>query len=1687
MSNHNRYNSAESETGEGGDLFRRNTSPTVRYTHPNTTPIYHTNIDDSSSSYPSSYTAGDDTLNGNGPSSLTKIKSTSTSASASAGQGNFATGFFQTISNTFKLNTSSSNSSEDDSVSIQETLRTIMNQKASAKDRTKAMSLILTRFDSCSDNMGNFNDSLTNLIPSQIWTMAKLQTLLDSSKHSDSLRGMTLAFLELLCYLNEYDGFLIDINMNHEGGIGLDTKEMRSVGYLTDLIHSCYQGKKKGQDNQFKVVLRIVKRLTNDGTFVFLQNYLSEVVGLTRLFIASSLRLKSFGDDSETEIELLKFVQSCVRSGVFGTDHSNSSGSEKLETEDELMKLMFETSLKTGDKLILRECILVMNEIILQHQSHMSQSKCLSSEQCFTMLEILTNSMVLDMEFYELGAECVMNVIQTHTKTWEEVYELLVRIVGCDGTENKNINASIGAMKFLISALNDGTISLQNIDLMKLVQTLNVISQWEKLGMNCMVLQLLERVILRKLGYIQSFTVEKEDDKNEVEVCHLILQILRNVSVNIANNEKKKKNDKTLLELTHFFRQIINVSIQNLLDTAAYPGDISELIHTLLLSKDVQAVLNVKNCIYVIRWFVNEGKLTPGDSESPNNKEWRDTLTYVMSLFFFQEANRDISVRKAMIRTAFDLIRTLSGTEDSQFVSDLLFKTLLNGNDSTEIITITSQLLMDLCLESPQVSSSLLKRYVEDKLAEFPIRNLIIVTKCLISNFMVQFLKCDLNTTASATEESSTYTYNLLITITNHTLATYSASPSTSQSTDLLLLTSRLLVRLRSSFDNQVYITAPSDIEGLSAAFGRNVKMEKTESKHENDKMELDQKWWYPEDVEEIIPKAAINRPSPFLKYIGNGNDRGIDITSWFQIVIKIISTGTNWEIYSFIYCYFCPQLSNVSLFTSNPNCGDLMRQFTSILTDQLRLNLPSSLSGSNTKNIPKTDLQIAIIRTITPLLSYVQAYIPKPQQDQLLNLIITTTLPTTTSISLETSLKLLIPTMHLLTIILHVAPLTLKKHIPLVLTRLQTKVSSGTFVNMIAPHLLEWLITLNGKQQGMGLTLVERKCVVGLCVRCIQFARDWFVWRRRKNSNGTTQGGAQGAPQGRLLQHGALPEVDFKPSTGKEDSESQGNADIIPNYILTLSYDVMTSWFLSVSLEDRPELAKFVITNLINSDSGGVISDLNLGFVDLIERFTYADLKIGSGGGGVPCKDPKFETEGVSSGNWVLGESVVTISTLKKTGESMVVVRRASGISQYWISSKPPVADEEVEDEEEDDDSAEYTAQHILLQLLSHKSPIPSPSQSNTHQKPLLIPPIPQLTRSLTTLDHIPTIQTHKIGLLYIGPTQNHESDILRNTTASIDSEEYSEFLDGLGGKIKLKKSKGKTQYTAGLDTTNDADGEHALVWKDKVMQLVWHVTSMMPNSKTISETASEVQKAEAEVENGMLKKRHVGNDYVNVFFDESGIDLDQSNEDNENDDDSAFDFNVIKSQFNFINVVIQPHSVTFHSKNKDMDTDKTQTSTTPAATGGSSKEKLYKVKTYRRKGIPPIFSTTHFKIIPLSSIPIMIKQLSLLCDQFANVWHHNYQLSSSASSFSDNSDGSEGDKALYQSNWAHRARQICTIRERVEKHYENEELKKKKEEELDPNSSNGNANNGAGGGTGSTVGGGRMRGNSMRSFSKE
>ncbi len=236
---------------------------------------------------------------------------------------------------------------------------------------------------------------------------------------------------------------------------------------------------------------------------------------------------------------------------------------------------------------------------------------------------------------------------------------------------------------------------------------------------------------------------------------------------------------------------------------------------------------------------------------------------------------------------------------------------------------------------------------------------------------------------------------------------------------------------------------------------------------------------------------------------------------------------------------------------------------------------------------------------------------------------------------------------------------------------------------------------------------------------------------------------------------------------------------------------------------------------------------------------------------------------------------------------------------------------------------------------------------------------------RAISAFDKNITVDSHKIGVIYVGYQQTQESEILANVTGS---SHYTSFIEGLGTLTRLKNASFNTQ---GLDHHSDYDGEFTYCWRDRVTEIVFHVTTMMPTN--LEDDPHSVN-----------KKRHIGNDFVNIVYNDSGL---------------PFRFDTFPSAFNYVYVVVTPEARASFVEAR--------------STPRPPTDQFYKVQVHSRPGFPEISPAAETKVISAAKLPTFVRLIALNASVFSLVWA--------------NREGGE-----HVSSWRNRLREIKRLRER-------------------------------------------------------
>lgn len=655
----------------------------------------------------------------------------------------------------------------------------------------------------------------------------------------------------------------------------------------------------------------------------------------------------------------------------------------------------------------------------------------------------------------------------------------------------------------------------------------------------------------------------------------------------------------------------------------------------------------------------------------------------------------------------------------------------------------------------------------------------------------------------------------------------------------------------------------------------------------------------------------------------------------WLEAIIAILQREKDWNVYSYVLAHLGPQLTNMALFKSSIPQVKLLR---SVLCEQIKnesFHEPPSWSG-----VKKSEVALCIFESLSLLISY-HKHFAKSEEDE----IVRTFMHGIGSWD-GTSRGCI----HALTVCCFEIPLSMTKSLNAILDKMSKVITRAH----IAVHILEFLALLARLPDVyVNLREEEIRTVFGICIRYLQTSRE----QQNKASE-------QSTPQPRATPARLSGGVRELASAAAEPTENLNGEDL-SRYVYTLTYHVMIFWFLSLKLQDRPKHVGWITKRLVYTDDRGkdVVEEQSQVFIDMMQRVAYSDL-----GETIPFeKFPPSPDDGpVSKKSWVVGLSIITVETAGASGLTQISKRQASGTTYATYQQlTAPVLPHHIrlphDSRSVSDDPATRTAilpSHVLMQMTASAFPTP-----------MSIQPIPLLEddltrRAINTFDRNDTVDGHKVGVLYVGEGQSTEAEILSNSSGSRD---YEHFLSGLGTKVQLKDAPFNTQ---GLHS--DIDGESTYAWRDRVTEIVFHIPTMMPTNL----------EADPQCVN---KKRHIGNDMVNIIFNRSNLN---------------FNFDTIPSQFNFVNIVISPVS-------RISNPDETEEETCDPTNC------FYAVNVICKPGFPELSAASKPKVISGESLASFVRLIALNASVLSLVW---------------NREGGE-----HVSAWLNRLREIRRLRNRI------------------------------------------------------
>lgn len=682
--------------------------------------------------------------------------------------------------------------------------------------------------------------------------------------------------------------------------------------------------------------------------------------------------------------------------------------------------------------------------------------------------------------------------------------------------------------------------------------------------------------------------------------------------------------------------------------------------------------------------------------------------------------------------------------------------------------------------------------------------------------------------------------------------------------------------------------------------------------------------WMYPHL--EGLPEAPPYHASHCLTASRSSNEDesptqpvDLSIGLWLEVLLKILQQEElEWEVYSYVLVHLGAQLRNHALFI---DAVLQVKYLRNVLVSQLAAK--SFHEPPSNTNLKKADAAICLYQILTMLISY-RKHFSKNEEDDIVKMFVAGVG------SGERSSEICI---HALSMCCHELPASLTR----VLEGALSKMSQIITQSHLAVHILEFLAGLARLPELFkNFRENEFKVVFGMCFRYLQDVRDS---QARASERGPPSKQSSSRPYG------------VPTSTLVDD---------LPQYVVTLAYHVMTFWFIASKMQDRHKHIPWITKNLAfpGPDGCDVLDERAQVTMDMMNRMAFSDRdETQPHAGFSTSRDGVTDTK-----TYLVGSSILTVETAGRSGRSQITRRRPTGTT-YSIYApnlidpprhQVPINTGLAAEAFYQNDYVGVLPEHVFQQLYS-----PSGFPATV----IHLPEDDSIKRTIGSFDRISPLDGHKVGIVYVGEGQKEESQIMMNVMGSAD---YTYFLRNIGTLCELRDAKFNTQ---GLDRSEtEMDGKFTFAWRDRVTEIVFHVPTMMPNHEHDA--------------SGMFKKRHIGNDYVNIIFNNSGI---------------SWKIDNIPSAFNFINIVITPEArasfVETRMRGQVVDERGHEAGADeidPKQVVDPFANLYYRVTVLTKEGVPAISPAYSTKIISGASLPAFVRLVALNASVFSDVWNN-------------------------------------------------------------------------------------------------
>ena len=336
-----------------------------------------------------------------------------------------------------------------------------------------------------------------------------------------------------------------------------------------------------------------------------------------------------------------------------------------------------------------------------------------------------------------------------------------------------------------------------------------------------------------------------------------------------------------------------------------------------------------------------------------------------------------------------------------------------------------------------------------------------------------------------------------------------------------------------------------------------------------------------------------------------------LPISRYLKTIIGLLQRETSWEVLSYVICHLPVQLSNKHLF-----CGLKCRSEISKLLSVLCSGIHGGDFATSIEQWPSglkvRDAHGLAYHTLSVLLSYQRCF-ELPQRHLLVEVF---------QAGLNDQLSTIKCCLHALSLAAFELPSSMTRYLSRILEKLSQIMSNPS----MAVHILGFL-SIVGSLPALyaNFTEADFKMVFGVALQYLQHYNSLNV------------------------------------------SETMSWA--LSQHVRVLSYSVVYIWFLAIKLPDRPHHVRYITRQLLLANEGNAqVDEPTEVCFDWLSRYAYASADprpAGSVFSDIVLKPTASNSEAKEK-TWILGNSVITVRTLARSGWVEVMSRRPSGFSRF-------------------------------------------------------------------------------------------------------------------------------------------------------------------------------------------------------------------------------------------------------------------------------------------------------------------------------------------------------------------------------------------------------------------------------------